>query len=319
MAVDANCAAITTLLRGARGATSWGNQRLGGVDSLVLVGASGRVGRLVRAAWPIASPTGITLMSQFRQDRAMPDGDDAFAWDPLVQSPPPRLHACGQRAVMVVLAGVTPGPDAPLERNTQIALGCIAAARNLGIGRVLIASSSAVYGPGRGRPLAETDVPGGFNAYGAAKLAMETAIGQAAGDIDVCCLRIGNVLGADALLLNASHASPDNPLLLDRFEDGGGPVRSYIDPWTLAGVLVSLSKAEGRLPFVLNIASPHPVAMQAIAKAAGIPWRWQPASPSAHQTIVLDCTKLQAIHAFDADDSSPARMLARLDQVRPKI
>jgi hypothetical protein len=86
----------------------------------------------------------------------------------------------------------------------------------------------------------------------------------------------------------------------------------------LADVLASVAVAEGPLPPVLNIASPRAISMQAIAEGAEIPWRWRPAPPSAHQIIVLDCSAVQVIHSFEPDDNSPALMLARLHQVRPR-
>ena len=49
----------------------------------------------------------------------------------------------------------------------------------------------------------------------------------------VTALRIGNVAGADQLLLNAARATDAAPLRLDRLEGGAALSRSYIGPGAL--------------------------------------------------------------------------------------
>lgn len=285
---------------------------------LILVGASGRVGTLVRAAWRVAPPSEFEVLAQYRRSPAKTGPGDIIG-DPLIEPFPYDERSVDSQSVMVILAGATPGSAVPLHFNTEIALGCLRAARKLGIRRVLVSSSSAVYGPGIGHPFRESDQPEGENDYGASKRAMETAVHAAAGDIDVCCLRIGNVLGADALLLAARTASQENPLMLDQFASGSGPVRSYIDPMTLAAVLASLANHQGHLPKTLNVAAPYPVAMEDIADAANISWRWRTANQGATERIVLDCSMLESIYQFSALDHEPSSMLARLDEVTNAI
>jgi nucleoside-diphosphate-sugar epimerase len=91
-------------------------------------------------------------------------------------------------------------PDLAL--NTQLGLAAVAAAAQLEIQRVLLASSSAVYGTHSDAPFTETDPLVPVNDYGRAKQVMEQichARAHATG-VALCCLRIGNVAGADALL-----------------------------------------------------------------------------------------------------------------------
>ena len=102
-----------------------------------------------------------------------------------------------------------------------------------------LASSAAVYGRPEGdAPLSETTEPRRVSGYGRAKRAMEQAVAEGQG---VTCLRIGNVAGADQLLLNAATATAQAPLILDRFADGTGPDRSYIGPETFLGVVGGLA------------------------------------------------------------------------------
>ncbi|MFP4329033.1 MAG: NAD-dependent epimerase/dehydratase family protein, partial [Paracoccaceae bacterium] len=222
----------------------------------------------------------------------------------------------GPPAAMVVLAGVTPASGAALDTNTDLALACLDAAARAGIGRVLLASSAAVYGAAGSRPFTESDPLRPVNAYGEAKQRMEAASTPwRAKGIGLCCLRIGNVLGADALMRNATAASTTDPVRIDRFADGRGPLRSYIGPVTLARVLATLALREGALPQALNVAARHPVTMDALAEAAHLPWRWQPAPAHAHQRITMECRLLERFHRFREGESDPAGMVAQLDRV----
>jgi len=277
-------------------------------NCILMTGASGRVGRMVCHHWPRAVP-GLTLVPQYRRDA--PPG--ALAWDPLEGPDALMAHVAetGRRpAAIVALAGVTPGPGRDLSLNTALAEATLDAGLRVGVPRVLLASSSAVYGAGDGTPFAEDAPLAPVNAYGTAKHEMEAACAPwCARGLDICCLRIGNVAGADALLLNADRAGPGGAVVIDRFADGGGPVRSYIGPSTLAAVLATLCRHAGPLPPVLNVAAPRPVAMTALAQAAGARIETRPAPPGAHQRITLDCRRLAALHRFEVDDSTAAGMV----------
>lgn len=271
---------------------------------ILLVGATGRVGRLVLHYWRATPPDCVEIITQHRD----PNQQEGFFW-PLQEPPNDRLAAQNIDAI-VCLAGVTPGPGADLSLNTSLAEAVLAAAHRARIRRVLLASSSSVYGPGEGKPFSETAATAPTNAYGMAKLAMEHACAfwREAG-LEVCCLRIGNVAGADALLLNVARSVAKQPITIDRFPDGGGPIRSYIGVATMAEVLCDLTKFRHPLPQVLNIAAPGVVSMEDLARAADHPYVFRPALPGAHQTITLDCDSLAALHDFAADASDPVQMI----------
>lgn len=253
-------------------------------------------------------PPPANLLSQFRK---RPHGNACLRWSPL--DGPEELIALASRRridVMIVLAGIVPGPDARLADDPRIADACLAAAAATGISRCLVASSSAIYGPGQGERLREDDPACASSEYGKAKLATEAVCNAwRERGLAVTALRIGNVAGADALL-GQDKARSGEEIRLDRFLDGGGPVRSYIDPITLAGVVGALAGAE-ELPPVLNVAAPGDVAMADLLDAAGLPWRWQDAPPSALQRLVLDCDRLASIHALPADAAAPRRIVDR--------
>lgn len=266
---------------------------------------------MVRRSWDdghgIADSIDFTF--QTRQSTSAQAGD--LVWD-IMKPLPDVLREAKPFDCMIVLAGVVPEAGADVSRNTDLGLACINAAGILGIGHVLLASSSAVYGAHQDAPFREADDTKPVNAYGRAKLEMEGACHTAARalGIGLCCLRIGNVAGADALLRSGANLIGDARLALDCFADGSTPVRSYIGPRTLGDVLLSLVAKRSDLPDILNIAAPAPVEMHALAQAAGFPVDLRAAPPTASASITLDCSRLSALYDF-ADGASDPRDLIR--------
>lgn len=280
---------------------------------ILLVGGSGRVGKLVLHHWRARLPFGTKLIEQHRN----PNCSKGLFWS-LQDAPPQGLSDLRINAI-VCLAGVTPGLGAKLSLNTPLAQAVLVAAHQAGIPRVLLASSSSVYGTGDGTPLSEASPTAPVNAYGEAKLEMEAACTPwRAKGLDICCLRIGNVAGADALLLNVAKTPKDQPLGIDSFADGRGPVRSYIGAGTMADVLADLATQPGPLPTLLNIAAPGVVYMEDLARAAGHPFDYRPAAQTAHQRITLNCQAIEARHTFAADASDAAQMVAQWKETLPQ-
>lgn len=270
----------------------------------VIVGGSGMVGRMLARAWR-ARGGGPAFQYRRGNGAHLPRPD--LHWDPMLGPEPfvewARLK--GGCRTMVVLAGVTLKSGANFEANVPVAEACLEAAYRAGVSRVLYASTSAVYGPGSGRPFTEADPPNPANAYGVAKVAAEAVCARyREKGMMITALRIGNVAGADQLLINAGKATDAAPLKLDRFADGTGPRRCYIGAGMLARVLERLMEAED-LPDVLNVGTPVPVTMEGLLTSAGTIWRWVPAPASAVQDLVLDCSALAEIVPFRTEDSLP--------------
>lgn len=274
---------------------------------LILVGASGRVGRLLIPAFDAMGMKQRVVLSH-RGAAGLSAGGPELIWDPIAGDAPLSdwTGAHGVPDAMLVLAGSTPSTGTDMARNVEVAQAAQAAARKAGIKRILLASSSAVYGRGRSQAWRETDPAEPANAYGQAKLAME----QACAGPDTCALRIGNVAGADALLTN-----PARPLVIHRFADAHGqthgPRRSYVGPQSLARVVLALSDLSRPLPPVLNLATPEPVDMADLAQAADLPWAWQDAPEHAIGNLTLDCTTLAAICGFDPSESRADTLVAQ--------
>ena len=274
---------------------------------IMLIGSSGRVGQMVGAAWRVSNQPWRNAPFQTRA------GDTVFSasqlvWDmnngagPLLR----WIESYGQLSSLVVLAGTTPATGLDMDTNIHIATQYLDAALAASVPRVLLASSSAVYGPGDGAPLSETAACVPVNAYGISKRKMEqVAEPYKDAGLDVCCMRIGNVAGADAMLLNAASATSKKPIRIDRFSNGKGPLRSYIGPNTLGDCLGQLATYTGSLPFLLNVAAPVPVHMECLAEAASLPWAYRAAPPAAMQNISLDCRALCHLVDFPKHATEP--------------
>lgn len=278
--------------------------------SVLVLGANGRLGRILSQNWPTA---GIAPRWQQRQPSQGHRGGTVVECDILSEHAP----ALGPTDIVLGLAGVVPGRPQDLSVNIDLALATLKIARRSGARHVFLSSSAAVYGSRPGL-YSEAADPQPDTPYGRAKLDMERAVMAAAdASVGVTCLRIGNVAGADALLGVAAQkwrSERQGAVALDQFSDETGPRRSYIGPKDLADVLARLCRlgAKGaRLPPVLNVAAPGPVAMTDLLDAARVAWTWQPAPDTAVAQLVLDVAALTALYPFSPDAAQPARIVSQ--------
>lgn len=289
---------------------------------VIVMGSSGRLGRMVRKSWALKPDLPFHPLYQYRRQKVSePDllwsadehpEDFVAALKNWLDTP-----ALGSNLlpVMIVLAGITPSSSGQLDENVPITRNCLLAARAAGIGRVLIASSSSVYGSNHSVPIPETAAILPNSDYGRHKQQMEQLCAASDWfDIEICLLRIGNVAGADALMLN-HFKDPSAKLHLDIFQDGKSLLRSYIGPITLADVLAKLAMVPGPIPSILNISAPSPIYMDDLAAAAGIEWYPRPATDDVCQSIILDTKRLEALHRFHLCDSSPLTMVQQLRKI----
>lgn len=268
---------------------------------LAVLGAGGRVGSLLRGAGALPG-------AHWFSRRAAPAAAlDMQPWDLLAEPVPPAVLQGAE--VMICLAGAVAGAD--LSANTSLALAAVRAAAEAGIGHVLIASSGAVYGA-EGAPWREDAPLRPHTPYGRAKADMEAVVlaGEGAGGPKICLLRIGNVVGADAI---SGAIAGGRPLALDRCPSGGSPLRSVIGPVTLGAVLLALAaraQSGGGLPQVLNIAQPGPVPMAALCRAAGRGFAWTVPGPGALPLAALDTGALQALLPAPLPTANAAALVA---------
>ena len=235
------------------------------------------------------------------------EGVGMLVWDPREGSAPLRnyMQTHGQFDVILMFGGITPAFGRVMTGNADLAKTVLRACASVGIPRVLMASSSAVYGTTQDTPYTERDTLVPSSDYGRDKIEMEQVCASFRREgIDICCLRIGNVAGADALLLNAFDPKKKLSMTLDKFENDRGPLRTYIGPASLARALETLALHPNSLPETLNIGLPEPVFMDDLLKAAKIPFNFIRAREIAKQYICLDCSVLSSLHEFDAAEKT---------------
>lgn len=265
--------------------------------TLVVTGAGGRVAGLLRHAWADAAPDLAILWSSRRP------GHD-LRWD-LLTGPAPMLP---RGAVILHLAGVTRGPAEALDANHRMIPPLMDAARAAGAS-VLVASTAAVYAPGPGDS-DEDRAPDPQTGYGWSKLTAEGAALALAGGRPVTVLRIGNVLGADALFGPRPGAGAT---ILDPLPGRpGGPVRSWIGPRTLADVLARLAPMarRGLLPPVLNLAQAPALPMEALLCAGRRRWAYGPPNPQVVARHTLDIRRLAGL--LPVPRATPCTLVAEL-------
>ena len=269
-----------------------------GATGLLVTGASGRIGRALRAILPDNKAGDLPILWHGR--RAGPGID--LVWD-IGVNPPMTLP---KGLIILHLAGRTVGNAQELDENRRAAAALCQAAPTA---HVFLMSSAAVYAPGPA-PLTEADEPAPSIPYGRAKLAAE----RAAAGLGVTILRLANLAGADALLGNVRAGYP---VVLDPIAgQAGGPERSYIGPRVLTAVLLGLVArvAAGQtLPPVLNLAQPGVIAMADLLDARGQPWSFGPERAAAVARVVLATGLLQSL--FPLPQATPAGLVADLDSV----
>lgn len=266
-------------------------------ERLLILGATGRVGQMLRRYWAAHPPQDLDLVYQ---SRCPIDGHVSYQLgdDPACFGPINRVLS---------LWGVTSGGDAALSANTTLALEAQRIAAACGVNHVLHASSIAVYTPSE-QPHCETDPTTAANAYGAAKLAMEQALATATGP-KTTALRIGSVAGAESL---AAAVHNGGKITLDRFASGHGPERSYIGPADLAEVLTALCHLPpASLPMKLNVGAHRPTRMETLLSAGGWTHGWRDAPDTARERATLDTSLLRSLVNLPDHTGNPDEIAAQ--------
>lgn len=207
---------------------------------------------------------------------------------------------------IVALWGVVPGAG-DLDMNASLALSAQRLGAAIGADRVLHCSSAAVYAPGPVPCREGMENP--QNPYGLAKRMMEQALRAWCTDHPdgpaACALRIGNVAGADSVFASIARGGP---VTMDRFADGHGPRRSYLDHATLGRVVQALLACpRADLPEVVNVANAGVIDMADLVRAADRRLIWRDVDHQGH-TVALDLSRLRRI--VDPGPTDPATLLA---------
>ena len=274
-------------------------------DTLVL-GATGRIGRVLQHSWNCASLRDQVLW-QGRVATGLRQDVTQVILDPIADPAAVARAAAGRQ--VLCLAGGVPGRG---ELTDSWRLGEAALRATAPGGRVVLCSSAAVYGNQSG-DLDEEARLHPINEYGRAKVVMEQrgVILAAKLGVQLCVLRIGNIAGLDAILGGWGPG-----FQLDQFGDGTTPARSYIGVATLARVLGDLL-ALPQLPEVLNLTQPGPVEMGALLTAAGLDWTARLASEAAIARVALNTELLQKLVPVAAADAG--QMVQEWHELEPHM
>ncbi|MCP5036688.1 MAG: NAD(P)-dependent oxidoreductase [Rhodobacteraceae bacterium] len=271
---------------------------------VLLLGASGKVGRMLTRYWAGSPPSNLQIIGQVRG----PAGNGEVSWS--VHDDPATLPMVN---AVVSLWGVSPRSGRSYSENEGLGVKTLEIARLIGAERVLLASTSAVYGNSVGvRHMESTGANNPAGAYGQSKLVMENASAdwarQCGNQPQVLSMRIGNVIGADSLFAAMEAAST---VTLDQFASGGGPRRSYVTPGDLARTIEALLDCPTEtLPDVLNIAGTRPIAMHDLVIAAGGRVAWQDAPKAAIESVEMDTSRLEALTGILPESSDAVRAIA---------
>lgn len=296
---------------------------------VLLLGATGRLGTMIRSSAP--PPPNIMALFQTRHKDIPVDGNWVF-WDPKAGDLlcPDQGQSPVRIDTIINFIGATPTAGHHSAQEMQIA-NCMVAqqveyeARRLGVRNLIQISSASVYG----RPFSasgrvhESDRCVPLTAYGETKLKMENdALERSDFGLNTVVLRLGNVIGADALVQNAMRTTPERPLKLSCFADGS-PVRSYISPQEMTEALWSLVRAladQKNVPHVMNLSRPEPVRLSDLLEAlskqfdAPIHWVYVDAPQSDIHSLILDTSLLERIHGFERVDDVPNHLISQYDR-----
>lgn len=166
------------------------------------------------------------------------------------------------RAIVHLASMVGPSCDAdPAEANAVNVGGTanlVAAALRFGVERIVFASTAAVYGDSRRRPLTEDDAPDPKGAYAETKLRAEQLLADAADSLSSDSLRVFNIYGPempDSLVERLLGATVDAPVTLNGLDEF---VRDYVHVDDVARAFLASADSTSAGFRVLNVGSGIP-------------------------------------------------------------
>ncbi|HTX92471.1 MAG TPA: NAD-dependent epimerase/dehydratase family protein [Anaerolineales bacterium] len=165
----------------------------------------------------------------------------------------------------------------PREYNTSNVGGTVSlmeAMRDVGIRRVVFASSGAIYGDQDVQPLAEGQTPRPQSPYAVSKLAAEYYVRTIGGlwGIETVCLRIFNAFGP------GQHLPPSNPPVVPYFlrqamrngtlviHGDGQQTRDYVYVDDVVAAMVAAATAPNINGLVINVGSGAETSLRSLAK-----------------------------------------------------
>lgn len=274
--------------------------------SILITGASGRLGRVVsQAAVRACLPT---VLWNRRLDSSLGSSNQVHA-DITSTDAADRILSHARADTVIHLAAIT---GAHCEQNLDIAHGTnviaterlAQAAALAGVTRFVFASTAAVYGDAYSRPILETDSLVGRGNYAATKIAAEASlasIGQYSG-MEVVVLRIFNVYGEgfhDSLIYRLQNASVRAPVTL---RGEASFVRDYVNVEDVATACIAACKVPmPSVTTVINVGTGVPTSNADLFAALDVSRRphvtAEPGAPSHSQADVSRMREILGVTA----------------------
>ncbi len=255
--------------------------------TVAVTGASGFLGRHLCAALEAEGARVLRLGRGEGADRRTDYGEDSLA--PALEGAEAVVHLAGRRMTR---------EDDPLDLapfwgpNVEAVAALVRAARRAGTGRILLASTIAVYGPASGHPYREDAAPDPTNAYGLSKLAAEGVLAMAtrAEGPPSLALRLAAVYGwgekgTPALMTFFNRAREGKPLEV-RGNPGHRIDEIYVRDACAALVAALRSRATG----VVNAGGGRAARLDEIARAAAATWGRPPPAITGQEAPAPDTT-----------------------------
>jgi UDP-glucose 4-epimerase len=286
-------------------------------DIVVVTGGAGFIGSHLAEALRTQGRR-VRVVDDFSTGRraSVPPGVELLEGDANDQS----AEAVRDAAEVYHLAAIPSVPgsvERPLANHratAQAALSMLAAAERAGVRRVVLASSSAVYGDAAALPLREEAAPRPGSPYAAAKLAAEqyAASWASRGGLEAVSLRFFNVYGP--------RQDPDSPyaavipVFARRIRDGkpmpvygdGGQTRDFIFVGDVVRALLLAGSVPGVSGRVYNVACGAPVSVlevgRTLASLMGKPpeFEFLPPRPGDVRDSVADVSAARRDLGFSA-------------------
>ncbi|MDA8770450.1 NAD(P)-dependent oxidoreductase [Planktomarina temperata] len=232
------------------------------------------------------------------QSRKLESQNDIY-WDPLaskliLQSKKPFKH---EYDAILNLAG--PTDEIYCDLNIEIAERCCQLAQVYQIPKVILISSSAVYG---NKNILHSEISScrPISNYGKSKIQMEQRCLELSLNSEIICLRLGNILGADAL---SKKIENKQRVLLDVGANYVSAKRSYLSPYTFVNVLKGLLNLNNFDTPILNVSSPEPFYMHDLLEILKMPYDRRVNVKKVYD-VSLDTTLLSQIVKFRKKDEN---------------
>ena len=166
----------------------------------------------------------------------------------------------------VIFSGIVSNDATSLEQIEKFHLSLVKKLENLKRSKVILISSSAVYGDYK-KCFSETDTCLPSTTYGHSKLVIENMYLKAVSS-KLSILRLGNVVGLDTIGKIFQNLD-ENLRYLDCRNDLSTPLRTYVDDRILSEALLGCINFQENLP-ILNVGRSKPQSMHEITNEIGL-------------------------------------------------